>query len=221
MIPAPASIPVQPPARTKPRLRGVSHQVAAVVALIGGVLLVASTHSRRALLATVVYAASLTALLGISAAYHRRHWPPGPLRWMKRLDHCAIFALIAGTCTPLCLLALEPAAGARLLWLIWIGAAVGMLRSVFWVSAPKPLSASLYVVLGWLVLMEWRGLSEGLGGAGLAWLLGGGVAYTVGAVVYALRRPDPLPTVFGFHEVFHVFVIAAAACHFVMVVRLV
>lgn len=215
MSTAPAVAP--PAARTKPRLRGVSHQIGAVVAAFAGVALVFSTGSPRARVAAAVYAASLVLLLSISALYHRRYWPPGPRRWMKRLDHSAIYVLIAGTYSPLCLCALPPEAGERLLWLVWGGAALGGLKSLFWVGAPKPLSAALYVAMGWLILVEWQAMSEGLGAAGLALMLAGGVLYTLGASVYALRRPDPVPTVFGFHEVFHVFVLLAAVCHFVMV----
>lgn len=209
------------PARTKPSMRGVSHQIGAFVALIAGLVLVASVTSTQARVATAVYAASLVAMLGISALYHRRHWPPGPRRWMKRLDHSAIFVLIAGTYTPICLLVLESEVGVRLLVVAWAGAALGVARALFWVSAPKPLSAALYVLLGWLVVVEWRAVAQGLGGAGVAWLMAGGAAYTLGAVVYALRRPDPIPKVFGFHEIFHVFVLVGAACHYAMIARLV
>jgi hemolysin III len=137
---------------------------------------------------------------------------------MRRLDHSAIFLLIAGTYTPLCLL-LPAGTGLRLLAAVWVGAALGIVQSLLWVHAPKPLVAGIYVALGWAVLPVLPTLGAVLGTPALVLLAGGGAAYTLGAVIYATRRPDPFPKVFGYHEVFHALVIAAAACHFAVVAR--
>ena len=199
----------------KPRLRGVSHQLAFFAALGAGAVLIALAPP-RALLAAAVYAGSLATMLGTSALYHRPNWAPGPRRWMRRADHAAIFVLIAGTYTPFTLLL--PQRSAAMLAVAWGGAALGILRSLFWVHAPPWLAAGLYVAFGSAILIFWSPLHAALGSAGLAVLVLGGVLYSTGAVVYAAGRPDPAPAVFGYHEIFHVFVVAAAICHFGVVV---
>src|SRR3954468_17604735 len=199
----------------KPRLRGVSHEVAFYAALPAGALLIALADG-RARWAAAVYAASLVALLGTSALYHRPHWAPGPRRWMRRADHAAIFVLIAGTYTPLTLLL--PERGTAMLALAWIGAVAGILQSLFWVHAPRPLVAALYLAFGWAVTLFWPALNATLGFAGIFLLGLGGLLYSGGAIVYAARRPDPVPAVFGYHEIFHACVVAAAVCHFGVVV---
>lgn len=163
----------------------------------------------------------MTGLFAISAVYHVPMWTPARRQWLRRLDHAAIYLQIAGTYTPICLLALPAAAGESLLSAIWCAATAGIAKSILWVRAPKPVSAALYVGLGWAVVARWQAVVTGLGPVGFALMLCGGVLYTVGAVIYALRKPDPMPQVFGYHEIFHALVIAAAACHFVMVVRVV
>jgi len=205
----PSGTTLSPP---KPLLRGVSHEVAAGLALAAWIVLAVAAPSARGRLAANVYGASLFALFAVSALYHRPSWPARARLVMRRLDHSAIFLLIAGTYTPFCLL-LPAATGEPLLAIVWGGAAAGILQSVFWVRAPKPLIAVLYVLLGWVVLPVLPALLGALGWGAIALLGGGGAAYTVGAVVYATRRPDPFPRVFGYHEVFHALVIAAAACH--------
>jgi hemolysin III len=199
----------------KPLLRGISHEIAAGFALAAWVLLASRAAPGRALSAAHVYGASLFALFAVSAAYHRPAWSPRARLLMRRLDHSAIFLLIAGTYTPFCLL-LPRAQGTPLLAVVWGGAAAGVLQSVLWVRAPKPLVATLYVVLGWVIIPVLPTLRVTLGPSGLALLAGGGALYTLGAVVYASRRPDPFPRVFGYHEVFHALVIAAAVCHFLV-----
>jgi hemolysin III len=197
----------------KPLLRGVSHEIAAGVALAGWVALALVAAPGRARLAANVYGASLFTLFLVSALYHRPAWPPRARLLMRRLDHSAIFLLIAGTYTPFCLL-LAPATGHRLLAIVWGGALAGVLQSLLWVHAPKALSAVVYVVLGWVIVPVLPSLHTSLGWGAVALLAGGGAMYTVGAIVYASQRPDPFPRVFGYHEVFHALVIAAAACHF-------
>ena len=205
----PSDTALSPP---KPLLRGVSHEVAAGLALAAWIVLAVAAPSARGRLAANVYGASLFTLFAVSALYHRPSWPARARLVMRRLDHSAIFLLIAGTYTPFCLL-LPAATGEPLLAIVWGGAAAGILRSVFWVRAPKAVAAVLYVLLGWVVLPVLPALRGALGWGAIALLGGGGAAYTIGAVVYATRRPDPFPRVFGYHEVFHALVIAAAACH--------
>jgi hemolysin III len=207
------------PARptAKPVLRGVSHEVAAALSLAGGVLLVAGAgpHGRAP---AAVYAVALVFLFTTSALYHRPNWAARPRLLMRRVDHSAIFVLIAGTYTPMCVL-LGGAAGRGLLELVWAGAALGVVQSIAWPRAPRALVSAVYVLLGWVVVPVLPALHRTLGGAPLALLAAGGVAYTVGAAVYAVRRPDPFPRVFGYHEVFHALVVLAAALHFTVVVQ--
>jgi hemolysin III len=207
-----------PVAHAKPLLRGVSHEVAAFVALAAWIALAAVAPAGRGRAASNVYGASLFTLFLVSAVYHRTNWRPRARTWMRRLDHSAIFVLIAGTYTPLCLL-LPPPTGVTLLALVWGGAALGIVQSVAWAYAPRPLVAALYVALGWAVVWVLPTLRAVLGPSALALLFIGGAAYTVGAVIYAARRPDPFPRVFGYHEVFHALVIVAAACHFAVVLQ--
>jgi hemolysin III len=210
-----------PTLRVKPRLRGVSHQFASFVALLGGVILVLCARTPRAALAASVYAASLVVLFSVSALYHVPTWTPRARQRMRRLDHASIFLLIAGTYTPVCVLGLPPEAGDRLLMMVWGAAGLGVLQTILWVQAPKPLAAALYVLMGWLLLPYAGAVWHSLGAAGVGLIGLGGLFYTAGAVIYAVRRPDPLPTVFGYHEIFHVLVILASVCHFIAVTSLV
>jgi hemolysin III len=205
-----------PRASTKPLLRGVSHEIAAALALVAWFALALTAPTERARAAANVYGPSLFALFLVSAIYHRPTWTPRARRVMRRLDHAAIFVLVAGTYTPMCLL-LPPSSGLPLLAVVWGGAALGVLQSIFWVNAPKPIVAAAYVLLGWVVVPVLPALRAAVGGTPVALLAGGGALYTIGAVVYATRRPDPFPRVFGYHEVFHALVIAAAACHLAVV----
>lgn len=202
-------------ARPKPLLRGVSHEIAAFVFAPAALVLVATARGASAVTGAAVYGASVFTLFLVSAVYHRPMWTPRAREVMQRLDHSAIFVLIAGTYTPFCLLL--GANGTAMLVGIWVGAALGVAMSLAWPKAPKPLVALVAVLLGWQVLPLTPTLKVELGPGSLALLIAGGVLYTIGAVVYATRRPDPNPKVFGFHEIFHLFVIAAAACHFVAV----
>jgi hemolysin III len=201
------------PGPPKPLLRGVSHEIAAGVALAGLVALVLLAPGPRARTGALVYGLSLVGLFSVSALYHRPTWSPRAKLWMRRLDHSAIFLLIAGTFTPLCLL-VGDARGRTMLAVVWAGAGLGVLRALAWPRAPRVVATALYLILGWAAVPLVPAMYRALGGASLAMLAAGGVLYSVGAVVYATRRPDPFPRVFGYHEVFHALVVAAAGLHF-------
>lgn len=204
----------------RPRLRGVSHQIAAFVWPLFGLALLLDVTDRLALIGTAIYIASATTLFAVSALYHRITWQPAARQRMRRLDHAAIFVLIAGTYTPICLLGLGPEAGRLPLIIVWIGAALGVLKSLLWVGAPKWVVAVLAVIVGWAPMIEGGLLFERLGPLGVGLLVAGGVLFTLGAVVYARKRPDPWPRTFGYHEVFHALVVVAALCHLALVARL-
>ena len=200
----------------KPLLRGVLHEVGAFVALAAGTILVLRAGSARARIAAAIYGISLVALLAASAVYHRGRWTERARAVLRRVDHSAIFVLIAGTYTPFALL-LGSRAGWTLLAVVWAGALLGVVMSVAWVKAPKPLVAVVCVALGWAAVPVLPALHAALGTWAVLLLVTGGVVYSLGAAVYALRRPDPFPTVFGYHELFHALVVVAAACHFAVV----
>ncbi|HUY21133.1 MAG TPA: hemolysin III family protein [Acidimicrobiales bacterium] len=195
-------------------LRGWIHLVALCVTLVAGPLLVAhaSTAGERAALA--VYVASLVALFGVSAAFHRVPWSAAARRRMRRADHATIFLAIAGTYTAVAGLALGGWARALVLSLVWVGGAAGVTVRQLWLDAPKWAIAVPYVVVGWCALAVMPQLVRGLSGGGFVLILAGGACYTAGAVCYALRRPNPVPGVFGYHEVFHALTVAGAALHF-------
>jgi hemolysin III len=206
---------------SKPKLRGYFHQEAFFIALGACALLVAKGSGSPAHYSSLIYSFSLLFQFGISAVYHRPHWSPRPRAWLKRLDHSAIFVLIAGTFTPFCLLVLPQASGEKLLGLVWGGATVGILLSVFWVTAPKWFSALFYVALGWLVFPFVSELKDALGLWSLGLIFFGGLLYTLGAVFYVMKRPNFVPGVFGYHELFHVLVVLAAAVHFAVVYQII
>ena len=200
-------------ASARPLFRGVLHHIAFFVSLAAGAVLLALA-SPRATLGAAVYAASLSALLGTSALYHRITWSAPTRRWMGRLDHSMINVLIAGTFTPFGLVVLSGNLAAILLPIIWTGALAGILLHLLWFDAPKWLSAALYVALGWVGIVAAPQVVERSGWTVAALLLAGGLLYSLGALVYATRRPDPAPASFGYHEVFHALVVAGAALHF-------
>jgi hemolysin III len=202
-------------ARSKPRLRGVSHEWAFFISLVAGAGLIAAAPSGHARLAMAVYAFSLSGLLGTSALYHRVNWRrPEIRRWMRRLDHSMIFLLIAGTVTPFALLVMSGPLADALLIAVWAGALAGIVVELIWVDAPKWVSTIVYLAVGWIGLLGFPAIvvAAGLGAGAL--IAAGGVLYTAGAVIYARQRPDPNPAVFGYHEIFHALVIAAATAHF-------
>lgn len=202
----------------RPRLRGVIHHYAFFVSLLSGALLLLSVPKSQSLLGVGVYAASLSALLGVSALYHRVTWTAPARRWMGRLDHSMISVLIAGTYTPFGMAALSGTLAALLTTVIWLGAFAGIAMHLLWFDAPKWLSAATYVAIGWMGVAAMPELAGQVGWTPTMLLLAGGIVYSLGAAVYALRRPDPIPHVFGYHEVFHTLVVIAALLHYVAVV---
>jgi hemolysin III len=213
-------VPVKPPnpnATVKPRLRGVSHQYAFFVSLACGVALILAASDGRARLAASIYAVAVSALLGTSALYHRITWRPRTRRWMRRLDHSMIFVLIAGTYTPVALLALRGSLASTILIVLWAGALGGVLFKLLWIDAPKWLLAGVYVALGLVSAAVFGELPAAIGWLGVAGLATGGLLYVVGAIVYASGRPNPWPKVFGYHEVFHALVLAAAALQYAVI----
>jgi hemolysin III len=207
-------------AGARPRLRGVTHHIAFYVALAAGAALVSRAADPRAMLAVAVYAVFLAGMFGASALLHRSDWGPRAFAWLRRVDHAMIFACIAGTYTPLCVLGLHSPAGTRLLIVGWSAAGLGILRALLWPHAPRALSSALYVAVGWAMLAYFPEIHAALAPAAFALLVIGGALFTLGAVVYLLRRPDPWPTVFGYHEVFHALIVLGCVCHFVAVERI-
>jgi hemolysin III len=203
---------------SKPRLRGVSHQWAFYVSLALGAALVAAAPAGQPRLAAAVYALSVAALFGTSALYHRITWASqAARRWMRRLDHSMIFFLIAGTYTPFALLVLDGDLATVILVVVWAGALAGVLMKLVWIDAPKALVAVTYILLGWVAVAAFPTMIERLGVTAATLVAVGGLLYTLGALVYAFQRPNPAPTVFGYHEVFHALVILAAALQYAVI----
>lgn len=205
-------------AQQKPLLRGVSHQVAFFVALLATSQLVAWARPGAPSRAASVFGASMVALFGTSALYHRRTWTDEARMLMRRLDHAAIFVLIAGGYTPLFALVPSTVGGHGALAAIWIGAGIGVVKSLAWPRAPKWLTALLCVAIGWMVIGQVIDRTSAVGMTCIWLLVACGATYSLGAVVYATKRPDPFPRVFGYHEVFHAIVILASVCLFAHVV---
>jgi hemolysin III len=201
-----------------PRLRGVSHAVAFFAALAGAILIVVPAPGGTAAVAMAIYGAGLVALFGGSALYHR--WPGHPRfkPLLRRIDHSTIFVFIAASYTPIALILVDGAVAWLLLVGAWAGAAVGVAFSLGWIDAPRPVVAASYLALGWIAVIAAPQIVGALGPVPLALLAAGGILYTAGAVVYARQRPNPWPQSFGFHEVFHALVIAAAVAHYVAMI---
>jgi hemolysin III len=198
----------------RPRLRGISHLLAAFVAGVAGVFLVAGAPSIKAAVAAAIYAFGLTLQFATSAIYHRVWWRSARARaYMRHADHAAIFVCIAATYTPFALLVLHGWLGAAILVAAWAGATAGVLRELAWPGAPRWIAVGAYVLLGWLAIPTAPWMIDELGWRVLP-VLAGGLLYTAGAVVYARQRPDPAPAFFGYHEVFHALVVGAAALMF-------
>jgi len=201
-------------AKAKPRFRGVTHQYAFFVSLVVGGLLIALAPTGEARLACAIYAFSVSGLFGTSALYHRISWSPRARRWMRRLDHAMIFVLIAGTYTPFALLALDGTFSTIVLAGVWGGALGGIVLQMAWIDSPKWLTAVVYVSMGWFAILAGPELTSELGVLAVVLVGIGGALYTAGAVVYAVERPDPVPAVFGYHEIFHALTIVAALSQF-------
>ncbi len=201
----------------KPRMRGVLHEYAFFVSLPLGMALILAASDSRARLAAAIYAMAVSGLLGTSALYHRHNWGPKARRWMRRLDHSMIFVLIAGTYTPVALLALKGSLATTILIVVWSGALGGVIFKLVWIDAPKWVFALVYLALGWVSAAILGQLPAAIGWLGVAGLALGGLLYTLGAVVYASGRPNPWPKTFGYHEIFHVLVVLAAALHYAVI----
>ena len=198
--------------RVKPRLRGVFHEGGFYAAIALAVPLALMAEPGRGRVSAIVFSACLAGCFGASALYHRPTWQPVARSWLARLDHAGIYLLIAGTYTPIGLIIMSRAWAIPVLSVVYAGAAAAILLKLFWVQAPKVLSAILGLALGWVGVVAYSQIGK-IGAVGIALILLGGLFYTVGAVVYSRRRPDPFPSVLGYHELFHICTIAAAACH--------
>ena len=197
------------------------HLYAFVVFAVLGAVLVATTSGGRERLATAAFGGCLVLTFGVSALYHRITWQPAARRVMRRLDHASIYLLIAGTYTPYGLLVLSGAWQFSILGVVWIGAALAIVQRLFWLDAPRWVPVGAGIFLGWVGVIAVPQIVEASGVSGTILVAAGGILYTLGAVVYAIQRPDFRPTVFGFHELFHVLTVLAAACQFAAVALLV
>lgn len=187
------------------------------LAVPASIVLVTLAHGRTGHLAAAIYGVGLCALFGVSASYHRGKWSDGARRWMQRLDHGTIFVMIATTYTPICLVLLRGSTGTKLLWAVWIAAGVGLVLALAGISMRYGIGFFLYLAMGWVAAFAFPEMIRRGNPTELVLLLAGGLAYTVGAVILAGRWPNPFPRIFGYHEVWHSLVIAASACHFVVI----
>lgn len=204
-------------------MNALTHALGVLLSVAGGVvLLVLSAGDARRTVAFAVYAASLVVLYLASTLLHAVRARPGVLRRLRVFDHAAIYLLIAGTYTPITLVTLaevSPAWGWSLFGVAWGAAGLGVLFKLAWLDAPRWLSTALYVAMGWMAVVAIAPLVQALPWSALAWLFAGGAFYSVGALVYARKRPDPWPRVFGYHEIWHLFVLAGSVCHYVLMLR--
>ena len=220
--PEPGTMPAAPPLPVaKPRFRGVSHEIAAFVFPILGVALVIVSPTAAIRWASVVYTLGVTAMYATSACYHRGHWSDATRLRLRRADHSMIMVAIAATYTPIAVAALSTRSATILLTIVWSLAIIGVVVQMLWLHAPRWLSAALYIAIGWTALAFVPTLWRALGVVSFSLVVLGGIVYSLGAVVYATRRPDPAPAVFGYHEVFHALVIAAGLIFYAATLRVV
>jgi hemolysin III len=216
-------MPVQPssgtesPAIAKPSWRGWLHAAAFPIVAVAGFVLVATATTTAGQVSSAIFSATAALLFGVSALLHRGTWSPTVEDLLRRIDHANIYLIIAGTYTPFAVVALPPSEGKLLLSIVWTGALAGAAFRIFWTGAPRWLSTTLYVVVGWIVIFFLPELINGAGTAAVILIALGGVLYTVGAVVYGMKRPNPWPGTFGFHEVFHALTVAAFVTHYIAV----
>jgi hemolysin III len=202
---------------TRPKLRGWLHLAAAPVAAVSGIVLVAVSRGAAEITASAVYAVTTTLLFTVSATYHRGNWSPRAHQWLMRFDHANIFLIIAGSYTPFTVVLLRDGRRLSLLILVWAAALAGVTFRLLWIGAPRWLYVPAYIALGWVALFFLPDFASTGGVAVLVLIMVGGLLYTAGGVVYALRRPDPYPAWFGFHEVFHALTLAAYVVQFIAV----
>lgn len=204
--------------RLREPISGLTHLVGVVLAVVALVVLLAATAGRvDQFVAFGIFGCSLIALYSASALYHLLPVSPATVARLRRLDHMTIFILIAGTYTPICVLALEDGWG--LLGLVWTLALCGVVLKLLWMDAPRWLSVGLYLAMGWVAVVAASTIFRAVPSGGIAWIVGGGLVYSAGALIYGLKRPNPVPGVFGFHELWHLFVMAGSACHFWVMLR--
>ncbi len=198
----------------KPRMRGLSHYYAFFLSLVAGTVLVTTAPRGLSTWTALVYASSISAMLGASALLHRGTWTPEQARILTKLDHTCIYLLIAGTYTPISLVAMSGFIRVLVFTVVWLGAVVGIALEWIWYRPPRGWVTTNYIVVGWVAVIALPQLWTSLGVVGFLLVLLGGISYTVGAVIHAAQRPDPWPEVFGYHELFHVFVLVALVLHF-------
>jgi hemolysin III len=202
-------------------MRGTLHEIAFFVSVPAGIALIALANTGKARFAAIVFATGLVGVFGASAAYHRVAWSVPARKRMKRLDHSMIFVLIAGTYTPLCLLALSGAWSVVMLATVWAGAVTGIVMKQFNIDGLRRVSGFLYITLGWISIVTLPQLFHTMSVAAFTLVVAGGLLYTVGAIVFAVKRPDPNPAVFGYHEIWHAFTAGAGLCHYSAVLLLI
>lgn len=203
----------------KPKLRGVIHEVFFFVSLVSGTLLVILSKSTHRI-GSAVFSVTMSGLFGVSALYHRPQWRPPIRKWLRKLDHTMILFLIAGTFTPIAL-GLGTTLARVMLTIVWVGAVLGSIAQLIPVSVPKPVTVIPYLAMGWFGLSMLPQSFVRLGATTPVLLLVGGLLYTLGAIAYARRGPNPVPGIFGYHEVFHTFVVLAAYCHYAGILKVV
>lgn len=216
--PLPPAAPTDP---VPPHLRGWLHLICFFLSLPAGAVVIASAASARARSAGVVYALGMTAMFGVSAAYHRRRWSPDGRRRMRRIDHGTIFLMIAGSYTPLCLLALGGTMGTGVLTAVWVAAAIGFALALTGIAEKAVIGLVCYFGMGWAMVLALPELSRQLSAGQIGLLVAGGVIYTAGGIVLGTHRPNPSPRWFGYHEVWHAMVVLACACHYVTILSVV